>query len=101
MWPAQIHTRSCSGPSKAYEGFHTPPPTYELKVVSILIEGLADSLLKRAALEYLSRRDTMEHGLSIQTLAYQPFVCILIDRQRANSSDAPAILMETTGGPLS
>src|SRR2546425_826749 len=26
MWPAQLHTRSCNGPSKAYEGFRAHPP---------------------------------------------------------------------------
>jgi len=40
---------------------HTP--TYESKVVSILIEGSADPSLKRATIEYLSRDNTMKVGL--------------------------------------
>ena len=84
MWPAQLHTKSCTGLQMRMKDFAHAPQLCVKGRASKIAEGSASPVLREATPQHLSTSNTLRKGCRIQALLLQSFVCKIASALKVN-----------------
>jgi hypothetical protein len=77
VWPAQLHTKRCTGLQMRMKDFAHAPQLCVKGRAPKIAEGSASPALREAAPQCLSTSNTLKNGRRIQALLFSSLVCNL------------------------